>query len=305
MRKFITLLLVVVSTLRFAFSQTRVNNSQINSPSFITMSDRVKLFSKLSGNGPVCIFVHGGPGAWSKSFEDMKGNSLERKLRMLYFDQRGCGRSDTSVKKNYSLDRMVDDIEAIRQNLGVEKIYLLSHSFGGIIAVNYAKKYANHLLGLILANSTLDLDNSLEQQIKHINELINTNYTVTNKDSILKTFWLARHELSERGLDYKMLSDSKKAVDMLDSIDNSYNLRRDFAKHVWDYKSYREDFSKDTKNIKVPVLIITGKKDYAIGVDHYKLFKFPNKKVVSIDGGHLLYYEQNKAFTDAIFSFIH
>jgi len=87
------------------------------------------------------LFMVDLPGAWSKSFEDMRGNSLERKLRMVYFDQRGCGRSDTPVDKNYSLDRMVDDIEDIRRSSGVEKIYLLSHSFGGIIAVNYAKKY--------------------------------------------------------------------------------------------------------------------------------------------------------------------
>ena len=84
MRKLITLLLAVVLTSHFAFSQTKVKGSNINLSSFITTSDNVKLFAKVSGNGPVCIFVHGGPGAWSKSFEDMRGNSLEGKLRMVY-----------------------------------------------------------------------------------------------------------------------------------------------------------------------------------------------------------------------------
>lgn len=64
---------------------------------------------------------------------------------------------------------MVEDIEAIRHALGVERIYLLAHSFGGIIAVNYAKKYPDHLFGLILANSTLDLNSSLEDQIGYVN----------------------------------------------------------------------------------------------------------------------------------------
>jgi proline iminopeptidase len=275
--------------------------------SFITTSDKVKLFVKISGDGPVCIFVHGGPGAWSKSFEDMRGNRLEKKLRMVYLDQRGCGRSDTSADKHYSLDRMIDDIEEIRQSLGVEKIYLLSHSFGGIIAVNYAKNYPEHLFGLILANSTLDVNYSIEKQIQHINKLIKTNFRVTDKDSILSIlsiFSLAKHKLSGKGLDYKMLSDNKKTVDKLNSIDNSYVRTNDFAEHVWDYKEYSKDFTKVTKKIKLPVLIITGKKDYAIGVDHYKQFQFPNQKVARIDGGHILYYEQNKMFTEAIFYFI-
>nr|WP_198999876.1 alpha/beta hydrolase [Flavobacterium sp. ASV13] len=304
MRRFTFLLFAIVLTTNSTISQTKIENSEINSSSFITASDNVKLYAKVSGNGPVCIFVHGGPGAWSKSFEDMKGNNLEKKLNMVYFDQRGCGRSDASIDKNYSLDRMTDDIEDIRRSLGVEKIYLLSHSFGGIIAANYAKKHPDHLYGLILANSTLNINYSFESQIKSINKLISTNFKATNKDTFLSTFITARNALSKKGLSYKMLSDTKKTINMIDSIDNSYKRTQDFAKHFGDFKIYSEDFTKETKNINIPVLIITGKKDYAIGPDHYKSFQFPTQKVVKINGGHVLYYEQNDAFIKAIFSFI-
>lgn len=299
---FLILVSVLIGT--NTFSQTKNGQSQIDSVPFVTTSDNVKLYVKVSGKGPVCIYVHGGPGAWSKSFENMKGNRLEKKLRMVYYDQRGCGRSAVATDKNYSLDRMVDDIEDIRRSLGEEKVYLLSHSFGGILAVSYAKKYPNHLRGLILTNSTLNLNYSLEQQIKYINHLINKNFAVQNADSLMSVFGAARSALSERGLDFKMLSDKKKTVELLDSIDNSYNRSTDFVKHLWDFPEYKEDFTKLTKNIEVPVLVITGKKDYAIGVDHYKAFHFPKQKVLSINGGHVLYYEQNKEFIKAVFSFI-
>ena len=59
-----------------------------------------------------------------------------------------------------------------------------------------------------------------------------------------------------------------------------------------------------TKTIRTPVLIITGKHDKAVGTQHYKTFQFPNQKVVSIDGGHLLYYERNREFVDAVFDFV-
>lgn len=293
MKRFILLVSSIILTASLALSQT-----------YVTTSDSVKLYAKTSGNGPICIFIHGGPGAWSKSFEEMKGNSLEQKLRMVYLDQRGCGRSDTAVDQNYALDRMIEDIEDVRRFLGVEKVYLLAHSFGGIIAVSYAKKHPDHLYGLIFTNSTLDMNYSLKGQIKHVNELLKTDFTVTNKDSVMSTFLEARSALSKQGLNYKMLSDNKRTVALLDSIDNSYNRTTDFAKHLGDYKIYSQNFTNDTKGIKVPVLVITGKKDYAIGVDHYNLFKFPNQKIVHINGGHVLYYEQNKEFTRTIFSFI-
>lgn len=297
------LLLLILVTNSAVSQQTTSNNTSKLSTNYINTSDNTKLFAKVSGSGPVCIFIHGGPGMWSKSFEDLKGNNLEKKLKMVYYDQRGCGRSDISASKDYSLDRMIEDIEDIRRSLGVEKIYLMSHSFGGIIAVNYAKKYPNRLYGLILLNSTLSINNSIEGQIKHINEMLNTHFEVGNKD-LLSTLSIAKDTLSKTGLDYKLLSDTKKTVELVDSVDKEKPNNNDFGQNVWNIKEYRTDFTTMTKSIDIPVLVITGKKDYAVGVNHYKLFKFPHQKVVSIDGGHVLYFEKNKEFTQTVFSFI-
>ncbi|MGH2666390.1 alpha/beta fold hydrolase [Flavobacterium sp.] len=296
----ISLLLFLLTAYTVA-SQTVTANKPAD---YIYASDGTKLFAKVSGKGPVCIFVHGGPGMWSKSFEVLKGNNLEKKLSMVYYDQRGSGRSDASVSKNYSIDRMIEDIEDIRRSLGVEKVYLMSHSFGGIIAANYAKKFPEHLNGLILLNSTLCVNNSIEGQIKYINGLLNTNFTITNSNEIFPVFSKAKNKLSEKGLEYTLLSESKKTVALLDSIDREKPNNNDFGRNVWKIEEYIHDFRPMTAAISIPVLVITGKKDYAIGVDHYKLFEFPNQKTVRIDGGHVLYYERNKEFTQAVFSFI-
>ncbi len=72
-----------------------------------------------------------------------------------------------------------------------------------------------------------------------------------------------------------------------------------------DFPEYYADYAPITKDIYVPVLIITGKKDKAVGTQHYKTFRFPNQKVVSIDGGHLLYYEKNKEFVNAVSRFVY
>ena len=136
----------------------------------VPMSDQVRLFVKeIRNDKPICIFLHGGPGAWSRSFEDLHGEEFSSLFSMVFFDQRGGGRSDTAA--DYSLKRMVQDIEELRIHLHAEHIYLLAHSFGGVLAEQYAEIYPNHLEGLILLNCTLDIDNSLLNQIAYMNEL--------------------------------------------------------------------------------------------------------------------------------------
>jgi len=70
---------------------------------------------------------------WSKSFQLYAQELLEDKLEMIYLDQRGCGRSEHSPTQDYSLSRIIDDIEELRKFLGVNEWYVMGHSFGGIL----------------------------------------------------------------------------------------------------------------------------------------------------------------------------
>jgi len=273
---------------------------------YLTTDDGTKLFVKKSGTGPICIFIHGGPGAWSKSFERLKGNNLETNLSMVYYDQRGCGRSQKSASGDYSLERMTKDIDLIRKHYGATKVYLMAHSFGGILALNYALSHPDHVKGLILANSTLNMRNSITGQINYINSLLKTDFAVPDSTpaSLISTFLEAKKALSEKGLSYKMLSDRKTHVDRVDEIDGQNPSDYDFAKHVFSIAEYWQDYTPMTTRVKLPVLIIAGEQDHAIGENHYSLFRFMNGNVRKINGGHILYYEKNKAFIRSVFDFI-
>ncbi|RFU69301.1 hypothetical protein [Bacillus sp. V59.32b] len=65
---------------------------------YISTNDGVKLFIERKGNGMPCIYLHGGPGYWSKSFSEVAGSLLENQMDMIYLDQRGCGRSSINSK---------------------------------------------------------------------------------------------------------------------------------------------------------------------------------------------------------------
>ncbi|RQO38082.1 alpha/beta hydrolase [Chryseobacterium sp. KBW03] len=298
-----------ISFLLFFFVSLTVVSAQNNSSEgFYETSDHVRIKYKISGKGEACFYIPGGPGQGYPSFELMGGNSLEKNMQMVYMDQRGSGESGTS--ENYHLDKMIQDIEELRQQLKLKKIFLLAHSFGGIIAVSYAKKYPQHTKGLILANVTLHFlnDESIKEQIEYGNSLLQAKNREVPKDNLSSELSKISCALRKKRIGYKFLTEDIETIKQSDKVDSLHPRIIDFGMAVIsnpkDFPEYYADYAPITKDIHVPVLIITGKKDKAVGTQHYKTFRFPNQKVVSIDGGHLLYYEKNKDFVKAVSHFV-
>src|SRR5437868_3946324 len=101
------------------------------------------------------FFLHGGPGHSSYSFEHSVGPLLESRLKMLYVDQRGCGRSmDLGSGAPMTVDAIVKDVEALRLHTGAEKIDFIGHSFGGLIGLEYHRKFPSRVGKGILVDIT-------------------------------------------------------------------------------------------------------------------------------------------------------
>lgn len=100
---------------------TKTTNGQ-NKDFYFTTSDSVKLYVHIAGKGKPCLFIHGGPGLTSYIFEVTPAAKLiEQKLHMIYFDQRGSGRSSSALNADYSMHRMEKDIEELRTFLKINK----------------------------------------------------------------------------------------------------------------------------------------------------------------------------------------
>ena len=102
------------------------------------------------------IIVNGGPGLDSQfTFRGLRGLASATR-RVVAYDQRGVGRTPmprigNSLNLDYTLDAFVADIEALRIRLGVDRIDVLGHSFGALLAVAYAAKHPGRVRSLILA----------------------------------------------------------------------------------------------------------------------------------------------------------
>jgi len=98
---------------------------------------------------PTAFLIHGGPGADHTSFKPLF-SSLTDQLQLVYYDLRGQGRSARDNKDTYTFENNVEDLEALRQYLGLEKIILIGGSYGGMVALGYGIKYPQNLQGLIV-----------------------------------------------------------------------------------------------------------------------------------------------------------
>jgi proline iminopeptidase len=113
----------------------------------------VLIYYEALGQGQPLLILHGGPGASHDYFLPYL-LPLARTNRVVFIDERGSGKSQKlEDPKSYTVENMVEDVEAVRQRLGLGRMNLLGHSYGGVLAEAYALKYQAHLAHLILGST--------------------------------------------------------------------------------------------------------------------------------------------------------
>ena len=116
-----------------------------------------RVWTKRTGNNPATkvLLLHGGPGATHEYFEAFDSWFPAAGIEYYYYDQLGSAYSDQpDDPRLLGIDRYVEEVEQVRQALGLDasNFYLLGHSWGGILAIEYALKYPQHLKGLVVSN---------------------------------------------------------------------------------------------------------------------------------------------------------
>jgi len=97
------------------------------------------------------IYLHGGAGAREGHFDQsIYGSLASDGFRVFLYDQAGSGMSDFLKVRDYTIDRAVDDLEAIRKEIGAEQMILVGHSWGSRLAVKYMSKHPGHVAKVIL-----------------------------------------------------------------------------------------------------------------------------------------------------------
>jgi proline iminopeptidase len=140
---------LLISAKKSIFSAT---TSQSCTELFVN-TDKADLYCRVIGKGAPLIIVHGGPGL-SMDYLLPKLDKLAEDHLLIYYDQRGNGKSTGEVNnQTMRLDLFVEDLRAIQQHFGYQKIGLLGHSWGAYLAMQYATQFPDQINQLIILNS--------------------------------------------------------------------------------------------------------------------------------------------------------
>jgi proline iminopeptidase len=125
----------------------------------VPVDGKYKVWTKRVGSGKARVLtLHGGPGATHEYFECFEDFLPEAGFQFFYYDQLGSAYSDQPDDPDlWKIDRFREEVEQVRRGLGLEDFYLYGHSWGSMLAIEYALKYGRHLKGLVLSNMTASI----------------------------------------------------------------------------------------------------------------------------------------------------
>ena len=271
------------------------------------------LYCEIEGKGVPIVLVSGGPGTSHHIFHPYFSKAKDF-AQIIYYDQRGVGQSDYVKGMGYIIDQAVEDLEALRKQLKVDKWIVLGHSYGGIIAQSYALKYLDNLKGLVLVASMTGLPN-VDFESGRQGDYLSKEEAEKNRDIIRKYF--STKELSLEQAIYNMLLNGSW------KRQNYYKPTKErmaqIALYEWKPSSYDEFFDpldeeankKDLegkfKDFKIPTMIIEGKWDLTWNTDKAEKFhkNHPSSTLVMFEkSGHSPFVDEENKFFDELKKFM-
>jgi proline iminopeptidase len=138
-------------------TSTKKSDDGVKYVSIETPKGKFKVWTKRIGKNPTMklLLLNGGPGGTHEYFECFEQFLPKEGIEFIYYDQLACGNSDNPKDTSlYDLSRYVEEVEQLRIALKLNKdnFYLLGHSWGGILAMQYALKYQKNMKALIISN---------------------------------------------------------------------------------------------------------------------------------------------------------
>jgi len=284
----------------------------------------VMIYYETLGRGAPLMIVHGGPGASHDYFLPYL-LPLARHNKVVFIDERGSGQSQKlEDPSGYTVENMVEDVESVRQALGLGKISLLGHSYGGALAQAYALKYQANLTHLILG-STWSSSKALNEIFVKMKQ--NMSPELRERIDKLEAAGLFGHgkdyEKNRYTNDYMIAAWGEGYFPYLyqnhpdpnyDPVDNG-KMAWDLYREMWgehgefviDGNLKSVEYTDRLAGIKVPTLILVGDHDECdpslSQAMHEKIAG--SKMVVFPKAGHMTFVDDTGMFIQTVDDFLH
>jgi proline iminopeptidase len=266
------------------------------------------------GSGPKTpiVLLHGGPGAGHNYLLPLAALADERPV--ILFDQLGCGKSDSPPdEKIYTVQRSVDELDALRAALGLEKVVLYGHSWGSMLAIEYlCQGRGKGVEKLVLAGALASTAQAMAGQQRLIDALPNgAGARLHALEKAGKTDTPEYQALVEQFYDLHVCRAKPvppEAAQSFEVISKSIAYRVMNGPNEFTITGVIKDWDRraDLGRIKVPTLITTGEFD-EVTLDCHETIKrgiAGSKLQVFKDCSHMTMSEKPKEYVDAVRRFI-
>ena len=302
-------ILIPLFLLVISFCSCKQNKEPLFTETGTKEVNGTRLHYKIIGKGEPILVIHGGPGL-SHDYFLPSLTSLANNHQLIFYDQRASGKSDINVaSETVSLNNFIKDIEAIREAFGLEKLNIMAHSWGGIIAMKYAIQFPDRTNSLILINSI-----GASSEINNLSNIELAN-RLTQEDSLKRASIVASDGFKKR--DIKTIESLMKIgfkhqfynKAYLDSLNLSLNenfmatsqLLQNLAKDLNEY-----DFHSELKTIGCPTLLIYGNFDPLTQLAGAKIHEsIDHSELMILDKcGHFPFIENRNEFDEVLTNFM-
>lgn len=255
-----------------------------------------QLYVVKEGKGEPLLIIHGGPGL-NMTYLEPWLSPLKKKYTLVFFDQRSMGQSALSVKDSMDLPVFARDIEAIRTQLGLGPVHVLTHSFGSFFGIYYAANYPQSVKSLVMMSPvplTQQFDRSMgaAMQVKIIPA------DSAQRTAILQSGRLQQNDISAAR---ELLQLSVKLVfcDTMAANNFSIELPDNYFIATLSYQGFGDPRKRynmpDIRNsIQCPVTVIHGACDIAPLAASDEVAGL-GKLILMDNAGHYPFIEQPKA----------
>ena len=304
----------------FAQSTDSIQNGGVKVIPITTPKGTFNVWTKRIGNNPKIkvLLLNGGPGATHEYFECFENFLPAEGIEFIYYDQLGCGNADNPNDTSmWDLPRYVEEVEQVRKALKLDNtnFYLLGHSWGGILAMEYATKYQNNMKGLIISNMMASCpeygkyaDEVLAKQMNPevLAEIMkieaNKDFSNPRYMELLIPNFYEKHVLRFPSKDWpepvnRSLGKTNQSLYVTMQGPSEFGISGKLEK--WDRKA-------DLKNVKIPTLVIGAKHDTMDPKHMEEISKIlPNGSYLFCPkGSHMAFYDDQKTYFSGLISFL-
>jgi proline iminopeptidase len=267
---------------------------------------RGSLYARTVGQGAPVIVLHGGPD-FDHSYLLPEFDRFANTWRLIYYDQRGRGRSADGVQpSDVTLDSDLADIDAVRQHFKLAKPIILGHSWGAVLALEYALRHPDRVSQLVLMNpapvSTAQVALLRKGYARQLGTdmdaqrtmLASAAYQAGEPDAVAARYRIHFKHALTQAADYEKLMARMKAGFIAQGKDGILKARAvedQLMRDTWQRAGY--DLLPKLRKLSVPTLVITGANDFIpVAISEEVAGAIPGARLVTVrDCGHFSYME--------------